>query len=252
MFEKAFAHDFVCDLAARCLAATSWRELENESGGFQLKFHSAADRQQSAGYLRLWQAADNSAWDRMVQVRLQSESVDTNLFFLFALAGSICPHFHGQAVQFGTDNCVYNADLLPRLDPVDHPGYYRLVFEPLSRAYWEATQRPENACASAPGNPAIAAFLSPWSIGAGRPTDSAELSRLTPQLFAYLDHSLALGEKLDYPAPDAELMRARDQRHLHSFFDESLDRRAWKGVYRIIGDEQGHAMRQILMQNLRQ
>lgn len=246
----AFAESFVAGLASKCIAACALHEECGADSGPRMSFHAATDDDASAGFLRLWRAAPDSAWDRMIHARLAADSVDTNLFFLFARSQSVLPHFHGQAVQFGGDQCVYNADLLPRLDPVDHPDYFRAVFEPLNRPYWEATQRPENAAASAPGNPAIAVYLSPWSIGAGRPAPREELERVSPQIHAYLDHCLALADTLDYPAPDAELMLARDRRHLDSFFDERLDRRAWKGVYRILGEEQGRAMRAVLMQNL--
>lgn len=242
----SFAEAFVAGLASRCLAAEAWQEAHGADAGPRMAFRSGDHDNAGAGYLRLWRPADGSAWDRMIHARLAADSVDTNLFFLFARADSIVPHFHGQVVQFGGEQCVYNADLLPRLDPVDHPGYFRAVFEPLNRPYWEATQRPENAAASAPGNPAIAAYLSPWSIGAGRPAQRDELLRVTPQIHAYLDHCLALATTLDYPPPDAELLVARDQRHLECFFDERLDRRAWKGVYRILGEDQGRAMREVL------
>jgi len=245
-----FAEAFVSGLAERCLAAGTWRELCGPDSGARLSFRSPKDQDAGAGYLRLWQPSGASAWNRMIHARLSSESVDTNLFFLFARGASIVPHFHGQVVQFGGDQCVYNADLLPRLDPVDHPGYFRRVFEPLNRPYWEATQRPENAAASAPGNPAIAVYLSPWSIGAGRPAPRDELERVAPQIHAYLDHCLGLADSLDYPVPDAELMLARDRRHLESFFDERLDRRAWQGVYRVLGETQGRAMRTVLMREL--
>ena len=98
-----------------------------------------------------------------------------------------------------------------------------------------------------PANPAIAAYLSPWSIGASRPTNAAELERVTPQIQAYLEHCLKLAGEFAYPAPDTELLRDRDRRHLGCFFDEQLDQRAWKGVYRLIGEERGHAMRTVLM-----
>jgi len=246
----AFAEAFVAGLTQRCLAASEWQELPGPDTGCRMTFRSAADGESDAGYLRLWRASTDSRWDRMIHARLASDSVDTNLFFLFAQPESVLPHFHGQVVQFGGDQCVYNADLLPRLDPVDHPDYFRTVFEPLNRSYWEATQRPENAAASAPGNPAIAVYLSPWSIGAGRPAPRDELERVSPQIHAYLDHCLVLADTLDYPTPDAELMRARDRRHLDCFFNERLDRRAWKGVYRILGEDAGRAMRATLIQSL--
>ncbi|RMF96528.1 MAG: hypothetical protein D6727_08060 [Gammaproteobacteria bacterium] len=243
----AFAYEQVTDWCQHCQARGGFEELTGPGGGPYLRF-SAADGDGNGGSLRLWRAA--APFDRMLHVRLGGEPVDTNLFFLFARSESVVPHFHGQVVQFGEDACVYNADLLPRLDPVDHPDYFRLAFEPLNMAYWKATQKPENACASAPANPAIAVYLSPWSIGAARPTDRAELERVAPQIQAYLDHCLDLASSLDYPAPDAELMRARDRRHLAAFFDERLDPRAWKGVRRLIGTDQTEQMRALLMQPL--
>ena len=168
----AYGHEFIVELVERSLAAADWREQTGDGGGPRMAFRSAAEPGTPAGMLRVWHARDSSL-DRMVHARLLGSPVDTSLFFVFARSDTIVPHFHGQVVQFGPDACVYNADLLPRLDPVDHPGYFDAVFGPITQAYWKATQKPENACASAPGNPAIAAYLSPWSIGAGRPTQRA-------------------------------------------------------------------------------
>ncbi len=242
-----FGYELVTAWCRQCLAWGGFDELTGPGGGPRLQF-SGADGRGSAGSLRLWRAAD--PFDRMLHVRLGGEPVDTNLFFLFARSETVIPHFHGQVVQFGEDACVYNADLLPRLDPVDHPEYFRLAFEPLNRAYWKASQAPENACASAPANPAIAVYLSPWSLGAARPTDRAELQRVAAQIQAYLEHCLDLARSFDYPAPDAELMRARDRRHLTAFFDEGLDPRAWQGVRRLIGGAQTEQLRALLMQPL--
>ena len=248
MKTNAFGMAYIEHLVQHCLDARAFDEQLGPAGGPLLSLAQATDASQPAGFLRLW--SGSGLLDRMIHVRLQGDPVDTHLFFIFGKAGSVMPHFHGQVVQFAADACVYNADLLPRLDPVDHPAYYQAVFGPITQAYWKATQKPENACASAPGNPAIAAYLSPWSIGAGRPTNQAELERVGPQIDAYLAHYLALADSLDYPAPDADLMRDRDRRHLACFFDENLDRRAWKGVYRLVGDETGQRIREILMKNL--
>lgn len=248
MNEGDFGFDFINGLVAHCLEELSLDERTTPGGGPLLQLTGHADRGWDAGFLRLW--AGSPPIDRMIHVRLRGDPADTQLFFLFAQSVSVLPHFHAQTVQFAPNACVYNADLIPRLDPVDHPAYYRQVFEPITMAYWKATQSKDNACASAPANPAIAAYLSPWSLGAGRPTDRAELDRVGPQIRAYLDHWIRLSRDLDYPAPDAELLTDRDARHLACFFDEDLDPRAWKGVYRLIGPAQGGTVRRILMSNL--
>lgn len=250
MASPEFGLDFVNDLVARCEAGLRLTERHGVDAGPFLAFSGPDGEPGGHGFLRLW--AGEGLVDRMIHVRLAGDPADTQLFFLFGRADTTMPHFHGQVVQFGPDACIYNADLLPRLDPVDHPDYYKLVFGPITKAYWRATQKPEHACASAPANPAIAAYLSPWSIGAARPAQRAELELVGAQIHAYLDHWLALVTELDYPGGTAEELRERDRRHLAAFFDERLDPRAWKGVYRLVGEDQGREIRQILMNSISQ
>ena len=248
MANENFGLAFVDDLVRRCEAALDLTERLGESGGPCLSLSAPNGSGEDRGFLRLW--AGTTPVDRMVHVRLAGDPADTQLFFLFGRPDTVMPHFHGQVVQFGPDACIYNADLIPRLDPVDHRAYFDTVFGPITKAYWRATQMPEHACASAPANPAIAVYLSPWSIGAARPATRAELERVGEQIHVYLDHWLELAKTLDYPAPTADDLRERDRRHLDAFFDERLDPRAWKGVYRLVGPDQGQAIRRALMQAL--
>ena len=209
------------------------------------------DEAQTAGTLRLWRAADDSLIDRMVHFRLTSAPVDTQLFFLFGRTTTPMPHFHGQVVQFAPDACVFNADFLPRLDIVDHPGYFEEVFSPLSKPYWKAINDTDNICALAPASPMIAAYLSPWTIGCGRPTNRAELERVGPQIETFVDHYLKLAGELTYTDVDAAVLQSRDRRHLERFFADELDPRAWKGVYDVIGQDAGHQVKTIFRTPLR-
>jgi hypothetical protein len=125
------------------------------------------------------------------------------------------------------------------------------VFSPLNKPYWKAINDRERACALAPANPAIAALLSPWSIGVGRPTTRTELDAVTPQIHDFLAHYLHLAGTLSYPVADTEALRARDARHLDTFFSDRLDPRAWKGVYGVIGEPTGKEIKQLLKTPLR-
>jgi hypothetical protein len=207
-----------------------------------------ADADMPAG-LRLW-ATNHDRLDRLVHFRILTPPVDTNLLFLFGRSDTAMPHFHAQVVQFAPDACVYNADIIPRLDAVEHPGYFQRVYGPVTKAYWQATGNRANACASAPGNPAIAVFLSPWSIAAPRPTSREELVRVTPYIEAYLDQCLALAGQADPEAVSAAALRERDGRHLAALHSDELDPRAWKGVYRAIGEAAGRRAKAILAQPL--
>jgi len=231
-------------------SAIRLEELHDPDGGPFISLRNVLDNL-PAGYLRLWAATDDSLIDRLVHFRLQSPPVDTHLLFLFGRSETAMPHFHGQVVQFAVDACVYNADIMPRLDPVDHPNYFRQVFGPVTKAYWKAATDRNNVCSMAPANPAISVYLSPWSIQAGRPTTCAELERVAPSIDTYIDQCLTLAYNLDYDAPDAAYMRDRDARHLALFHSEELDPRAWNGVYRVIGKEAGQRIKQVFSEPLR-
>jgi hypothetical protein len=246
-----FGLSFIETLIDRTQAATAFAERTGEAGGPRMTLTNAHDADIPAGFLRLWAAEDGSHFDRMIHFRLQSDPVDTQLFFLFGRSASVMPHFHAQVVQFSPDACVFNADWLPRLDPIEHPDYQRTVFDPITKAYWKTINDRNNMCALAPANPAIAVFLSPWSIGVGRPTDKAELDRVAPHILAFHDHCLMLSHELAYPTPDKEYLQQRDKKHLECFFDDKLDPRAWKGVYNVIGEETGRRVKDIFKSSLR-
>ena len=248
---KSFGLEFVEALIERTRAAVAFSELTGDAGGPHRALGHVNDPSATAATLRLWAAQDESHIDRMVHFRLQSDPVDTQLFFLFGRSDSVLPHFHAQVVQFSPDACVFNAEWLPRLDPVDHPDYFAQVFGPLNKPYWKAVNDRNNICSLAPANPAIAAYLVPWSIGVGRPTDKAELNRVTPNIFAFLDHALRLAHELPYPPPDSAYLRQRDEKHLDCFFADKLDPRACKGVYNVIGEEPGKEIKQIFKTSLR-
>ena len=246
-----FGFEYITSLGERSLASQALEEIAGESGGPLMSLRRSDDTAVDAGTLRLWRGTDDSLLDRMIHFRLLNDPVDTQLFFLFGRSDTCMPHFHAQVVQFGPEACVFNADFLPRLDPVDHPDYYAEVFAPVTKPYWKAIHSRDNICALAPANPSIAAYLSPWSIGCGRPTDRAELGRVRPQIDAFLDHYLALAGQLDYTGPPADQLRDRDRRHLDLFFDDRLDPRAWKGVYGVIGEDVGRHVKDIFKTPLR-
>jgi len=239
--ESGFGAAAIAELIDAAIAGQDW----SEHGSPRMVLSNINEPGTGAGHVRLWQARQGCG-DRMIHFRLHAGPVDTQLLFLFGRPDSVLPHLHFQVVQFAADACVFNADLLPRLDPIDYPDYFTELFSPLNKAFWKATGDWQNACSHAPGNPAIALYLSPWSIGAGRPTSQAELQRVQPAFKAYLEHWLTLSKGLDYAGPDAALLRERDQRHLRCFLAESLDPRAWKGVYRIVGEETGQQIREII------
>ena len=241
---KSFGFQFIEDLASRSRDRLSLEEALTDAGPFRTL--GRPDDGAPAGWIRLWAATDSDLVDRMIHIRLQADPVDTQLFFLFGKGQTAMPHFHAQVVQFAPDACVYNTDFMPRLDPVEHPDYFAQVFEPLSKPYWRAINNHDNKCALAPANPAIAAYLSPWSIGVGQPTDHAELERVTPQIHAFLDHYLELAHSLDYPIADPDAQANRDRAHLESFFSDRLDRRAWNGVYGLIGEAAGKGLKDTL------
>jgi hypothetical protein len=247
--DSAAGYLFINGLIEQTLAHTAMTELPGTDGGSYMSLAALDDA--DAGYLRLWQGTAASPIDRMVHVRLLAGPVQTQLLFLFGKDDSPLPHFHAQAVEFPPDGCVYNIDLMPRLDAIEHPAYFTEVFSALTKSYLKATSKPENSCSKALMNPAIAAYLSPWGIVSHR-TDTAELSRVQPLLESYLTHYLYLSDSLNYSHASAEQLQTRSQKHLERFFDDDLDPRAWRGVYNVIGEDAGFKIKHILKQSLQQ
>jgi len=241
-----FSYLFIQELIEQSLAATDWTEQHNEDREAFLPLYNAEDPDKSAGYVRFWHAPESSPLDRMIHMCLLAGPTQTQLLFIFGRADTTMPHFHAQAVQFPPDGCVYNADLIPRVDPVDDPEWFSTVLGPLRRPYKKAISDRNNSCAQAPANPALAAYMSPWGI-ASSATDEAELNRVRPSIDAYLTHYLGLAGKSAWAAADAQHQRDRDRRHLALFFSDELDPRAWNGVYRIVGEETGRKAKEIML-----
>ncbi len=246
-----FGFEYINSLIEKALTNQALQELPGERGEPFLALPNADEPATKAGTLRLWQGTGSSLIDRMIHFRLIREPVDTQLFFLFGRSATPMPHFHAQVVQFGPDACIFNADYLPRLDPIDHPDYFTTVFAPITKPYGKAIQSKDSPCALATANPAIAAYLSPWSIVCGRPAKHAELNRIAPFIEQYLAHYLDLSNQLTYMGSGPEKLRDRNHRHLDLFFDDGLDPRAWKGVYRVIGEKPGQRVKEIFKSELR-
>ena len=250
MSETPFSLRFVDSVIDEILTAAEWQEQRNVDAGPLLPLTLQDHPAQSAGYVRLWKALGASPLDRMVHMRLIAGPVETQLLFVFGRAENCMPHLHLQVVQFPPAGCVYNVDLLPRLDAVEFPDWFSRVFSGLRRAYGQATGNPENSCAQAPANPALAVYMSPWGIASGR-SDQAELDRLEPQLRAYVAHYLALAAEPGWEAPDGVDCARRDAQYLKLFFADELDPRAWHGVYKVVGQARGGVIKSLLRTPLR-
>lgn len=228
----------------RLLRQLAWRECLSPDHGAYLPLTHASSPDEPAGHLRLWLPDGRSPIDRMVYLRLLAGPTETQLLFVFGRDHLSMPHLHLQLVEFPPEGCVYNADLLPRLDPVYYPEWFAHVYTRLRRPYRQATSEPQNSCAQAPANPALAVYMSPWGLASGRTTNT-ELERVRPQLEEYVSHYIQLAKTSDWDAPHGVNLRDRDARHLQLFFDDELDPRAWHGVYRIVGESRGKLIKSL-------
>lgn len=250
MSDKPYSLAFIDSVIDAVLTGDHFDEAEGPDGGPYLPLTNTDAPDTSAGFVRLWRGRDSSVLDRMVHMRLIAGPVETQLLFVMGLAQSSMPHLHVQVVQFPPDGCVYNADLMPRLDPVDHPEWFTRVYSGLRRPYRQATSDRSNSCAQAPANPALAVYMSPWGIASGR-SDKEELDRVEPQLREYVSHYMALAKQTDWAVASEQETRERDKRHLQLFFADELDPRAWHGVYKVVGEARGRMVKRLLRTPLR-
>jgi hypothetical protein len=244
MSDVPYSLTFIEGVIREFAAKASLVETEGPDGGPYLPLTQSESPSDTAGYARLWCAEGASPLDRMVHMRLIAGPVETQLLFVFGRADTCMPHLHLQVVEFPPDGCVYNVDLMPRLDAVDFPEWYTRVYSGLRRSYRQATGDRSNSCAQAPANPALAVYMSPWGIASGR-ANRAELDRVAPQLLDYVSHYLKLAEE-DWPPPEGVDTAERDQRYLELFFADELDPRAWHGVYKVVGEARGRVIKSLL------
>ncbi len=251
MTAKPYSLVFIDSVIDEILEGGHFDEVSGPDGGPYLPLTHSDSPDTSAGYVRLWRGYESSVLDRMVHMRLVAGPVETQLLFIMGLADSCMPHLHVQVVQFPPEGCVYNADLMPRLDAVYHPDWFTRGCSGLRRPYRQATSERGNSCAQAPANPALAVYMSPWGISSAR-TDKAELDRVEPQLRDYVSHYMKLAAEADWEAPDGEDARERDKRYLQVFFGDDLDPRAWHGVYKVVGEARGRVIKSLLRTPLRE
>ena len=84
--------------------------------------------------------------------------------------------------------------------------------------------------------------MSPWGIASGR-ADLEEFERVKPCMDEYLEHYLELAADPLWQVEDPATLADRDRRHLDIFFGDELDPRAWNGVYKVVGEDIGKAVK---------
>jgi hypothetical protein len=243
----AAPEQFIPAAIDRAMATGCFSEVHDPAGGPnspRLSLHVDGDTSQSAGWLRYWTGTESSPFDRMVCLHLVAGPALTQLLFVFGRPENTFPHMHAQVVGF-PGGLVYNVDLLPRVDAIDDFAWFERVFAPLRRPYRRAVSNSANSCAQAPANPLLATLMSPWGIASQR-TNAEEFARVEPQLREYIEHYFSLCDGGDWAAADPAGQAQRDTRHLSLFFSDELDPRAWNGVYKIVGTETGHTIKQLM------
>ena len=79
----SFSFDFIDDLVTRSAAGIDFEERLGDDDGPFSSLRREGDPSADAGFVRLWAAKNSARIDRMIHVRLLSDPVDTQLFFIF-------------------------------------------------------------------------------------------------------------------------------------------------------------------------
>ena len=69
---------------------------------------------------------------------------------------------------------------------------------------------------------------------------------MRPAIDSYLQHYLALAAEQSWDSDTPADIAARDARHMELFFSDELDPRAWNGVYRIVGEDIGRQIKNLI------
>jgi len=167
--------------------------------------------------------------------------LDSHMIFAFTKPESHIPHFTLDSVMAGP-HFAFHLDMIPRADLGANLGYMNAVFDNLTHIFDEA-KKIEGLTAAQLG-PKQYALMSPWML-AYRASESAFEQIQTP-VNGYLDHWFGLVENgIPADAVPTSDFATRDKLNREAIFDPEVDK-VWAQVERLVGEETGAKMREIL------
>lgn len=174
--------------------------------------------------------------------------LDTHQILATTAPDSAAPHFNlDMAISPNTDGTFHiGVDLLPRVDLGACLPYIQECFQPLGATFDSALALPGVNPATSVG-PFERSVRSPWMIAAFTTTDG--LKAMQPSVDAYIEQFAKLADGLSGPTLDAvadQNLAERDRRNRAAIFSPEVNR-VWVLLDRMLGAEQGQALRDVLV-----
>lgn len=232
-------------LAARMLDAiiSKYQLTENKTadGGPRMTLKSAMSPD-PVGALRTFSGGPGIEL-MTISIGVPAIQMDSHMLFAFTPKDSAIPHFTVDSVFVG-GSYAFHLDLVPRQDLGANLAYLDEVYRPLTEA--NASVKNIDGLTPAHLEPRQWALMSPWML-AHRADENAFI-QINEVVDAYLNRWFKLvseGVSEDAITMSGEALAERDRLNRAAIFNPEVDP-VWARVEKLIGQEDGETMRQIL------
>ncbi|GLP96193.1 alpha/beta fold hydrolase [Paraferrimonas sedimenticola] len=224
----------------RLIKAGQLEEIHGEDGGPYMRLMLKRVPNVEAGFMRIWKAPQGSHIDRVFHIWMGGRGNDMNLMYAMTRADSPVPHFLMHYNLNPKDIWSYHIDMVPKVDGVMYPDYWRKVMSPLSAIT-------ESKAVKAIPTRRIQAdrkqYLSSWSMY-GKEVPKEEYMYVRDEVMPhFVDHFLELVDNCDYRTVGSAYLIERGRKQMDVLFDREMDRKGWGRLEALFGEEAGEALR---------
>jgi len=148
----------------------------------------------------------------------RGDDLDAAMLVVFTDVDSSVPHLVVDAARIGAQFALF-ADLVPRVDLVEDPGYLARVYTPLTE-HREALQS-RHDMKPRPVPMSLAPYVSPWMCGLN--CGDEQLNNVATLYQPYVDHWRSLLAAPPECRADPAALRARDRHHRRTMYRPEAD-----------------------------
>ncbi|WP_101759798.1 hypothetical protein [Oceanicoccus sp. KOV_DT_Chl] len=219
-----------------------------ENGAAKMRLNMKRSPFVEAGWVRLWQAPEDSVIDRLYHLYIGGPGNDMNLMYAMTRIDSAVPHFLMHYNLNPPGVWSYHIDLAPKVDPVMYPDYWRNAYSPLSTI---TESKPFKSILT----PRIQAdrkqYLSTWGLY-GKEVGQVEYETVRDQAMPfYVDHFLQLCDQFSFDQVDQAYLRERGEQVMDMLLAREMDVRGWGRFDALFGAEVTDQVRELCRRELK-
>ncbi len=223
------------------LALANATEVTAADGGPLVRLFLRQAPQVQAGWMQLWDTPDGHVIDRVFHIWMGGQGNDMNLMYAMTRADSPVPHFLMHYNVNPGEIWSYHIDIVPKVDGVMYPDYWRTAMSPLSKVT-------ESKIIKALPIRRIQAdrkqYLSTWGMY-GKEVSREEYEFIRDEVMPqYVAHFTELVGSYTFDEIARNELIERSRKQMDMLFDREMDLKGWGRLEALFGREAGDRLRE--------